>query len=79
VSDGIYNIIYGYTFYITIKIALHVNGTFVGREKKYKFNIKHKIIIIPVTKLKYDSQKPKHVVKDTHTDFIITKTFVLRE
>ena len=32
---------------------------FVGRGKKCMFNIKHKIIIIPVTKLKYGAQKQK--------------------
>jgi hypothetical protein len=31
---------------------------------------KHKIIIVPVTKLENDSPKPKHVVNDTYTDFI---------
>jgi hypothetical protein len=33
-------------------------------------NIKHQIIIIPVTKLENDAQKPKHIVKDTYTAFI---------
>jgi len=44
---------------------------FVGGGKKYcMFNIKHKIIIIPVTKLENGAQKPKHVVSDTYKVFI---------
>ena len=63
---------YGYTFYITIKTALHVTGTFLleGGKKFCMFNIKHKIIIIPQTKLENDAQKPKHVINYTYTALI---------
>jgi len=34
------------------------------------FSIKHKIIIILVTKVENGAQKPKHVVNDTYAAFI---------
>jgi len=47
-----------------------VTGTFLLEGGKKYCMFKHKIIIIPVTKLENDAQKPKHVVNDTYRAFI---------